>query len=305
MRRALILLPVLLLLVGCRTSLFEGLDEDQANRIIAALSHHGINGYKERNADRTWNISVDDADAVVATELASAYALPRGGHANLGELFSRQGLISSPEEDRVRYVYGLSQELSETLEKIDGVLLARVHIVLPEKDPMDPTQDTLPSASVMMRYRSDYNLELMRDRIRALVAGSVEGLTPARVSLTLLAVTPVLTFPGRCADGGDVASAAGGVAATDCMRDGGNPSRTTAMLGVLALLVLLAAGFMWLWRSQTRTWFGRKTRGDAAKAGPGQRAQAARQAPHDGSEASAAETAAGASKSANRTGGDA
>ena len=52
MRRALILLPVLLLLVGCRTSLFEGLDEDQANRIIAALSHHGINGYKERNADR-------------------------------------------------------------------------------------------------------------------------------------------------------------------------------------------------------------------------------------------------------------
>jgi type III secretion system YscJ/HrcJ family lipoprotein len=124
MRRALILLPVLLFLVGCRTSLFEGLDEDQANRIVAALSHHGINGYKERNADRTWNISVDDADAVVATELASAYALPRGGHANLGELFSRQGLISSPEEDRVRYVFGLSQELSETLEKMDGVLRA-------------------------------------------------------------------------------------------------------------------------------------------------------------------------------------
>ncbi|MFM0204633.1 type III secretion inner membrane ring lipoprotein SctJ [Paraburkholderia fungorum] len=304
MRRALILLPVLLLLVGCRTSLFEGLDEDQANRIIAALSHHGVNGYKERNADRTWNISVDDADAVVATELASAYALPRGGHANLGELFSRQGLISSPEEDRVRYVYGLSQELSETLEKIDGVLLARVHIVLPEKDPMDPAQDTLPSASVMMRYRSDYNLELMRDRIRALVAGSVEGLTPARVSLTLLAVTPVLTFPGRCADGGDVASAAGAVVATDCVRDG-NPSRTTAMLCVLALLVLLAAGFMWLWRSQTRTWFGRKTRVAAAKAGPGQPAQAAPQAPRDGSEAHIAETVAGASKSANRTGDDA
>ncbi|MEA3131415.1 MAG: type secretion protein, partial [Paraburkholderia sp.] len=298
MRRALILLPVLLLLVGCRTSLFEGLDEDQANRIIAALSHHGVNGYKERNADRTWNISVDDADAVVATELASAYALPRGGHANLGELFSRQGLISSPEEDRVRYVYGLSQELSETLEKMDGVLLARVHIVLPEKDPMDPAQDALPSASVMMRYRSDYNLELMRDRIRALVAGSVEGLTPARVSLTLLAVTPVLTFPGRCADGGDVASAAGAVVATDCVRDG-NPSRTTAMLCVLALLVLLAAGFMWLWRSQTRTWFGRKTRGDAAKAGRGQPAKAAPQAPRDGPEAHTAETVAKASKSAN------
>jgi type III secretion protein J len=305
MRRALILLPVVLLLAGCRTSLFEGLDEDQANRIIAALSHHGINGYKERSADRSWNISVDDADAVVATELASAYALPRGGHANLGELFSRQGLISSPEEDRVRFVYGVSQELSETLEKIDGVLLARVHIVLPEKDPMEPAQDTLPSASVMMRYRSDYNLELMRDRIRALVAGAVEGLTPARVSLTLLAVTPVLTFPGRCADDGDIAGAAGAVAATDCVRDGANPSRTTALLGVLALLVLLSAGFMWLWRSQKRTWFTRKTPGDAVKAGPAPRAQAAAQAPDDGAAGDTVETAAGVSKSANRHGGDA
>jgi type III secretion protein J len=274
MRRALILLPLLLLLAGCRTSLFEGLDEDQANRIIAALSHHGINGYKERNADQSWNISVDDADAVVATELASAYALPRGGHANLGELFKRQGLISSPEEDRVLYVYGLSQELSETLEKMDGVLLARVHIVLPEKDPLDATQDTPPSASVMMRYRSDYNLEPMRDRIRALVAGSVEGLTPARVSLTLLAVTPVLTFPGNCADGVDVANAAGGVAATTCRNDGGTgAARATTMLCVLAVIVMIVAGFLWFWNSGARTWLTRKmkrnVRGASARTEPG------------------------------------
>ncbi|MEZ0602491.1 type III secretion system inner membrane ring lipoprotein SctJ [Paraburkholderia sp. IW21] len=306
MRRALILLPVLLLLAGCRTSLFEGLDEDQANRIVAALSHHGISGYKERNTDRTWNITVDDADAVVATELASAYALPRGGHANLGELFSRQGLISSPEEDRVRYAYGLSQELSETLEKMDGVLLARVHIVLPEKDPMDPAQDTLPSASVMMRYRSDYNLELMRDRIRALVAGGVEGLTPARVSLTLLAVTPVLTFPGRCADGADIASAAGAVDATACGRDGGvAPSRTTAMLCVLTVLVLLVAGFLWLWRSETRTWFKRKVRGDSPGTAPGHLGQTNPKATRDASDANTADTGVGVSKSATRTGGDA
>ncbi|AXL53184.1 EscJ/YscJ/HrcJ family type III secretion inner membrane ring protein [Paraburkholderia caffeinilytica] len=281
MRRALTLLPMLFLLAGCRTSLFEGLEEDQANRIVAALSHHGISGYKERNPDRTWNITVDDADAVLATELASTYALPRGSHANLGELFSRQGLISSPEEDRVRYVYGLSQELAETLEKMDGVLLARVHIVLPEKDPLDPAHDTLPSASVMLRYRSDYNLEPMRDRIRALVAGGIEGLTPARVSLTLVPVTPVLTFPGDCPINGDVASAAGAVPATVCAQPGGHtPSRATAVLCVLALLVALGTGSIWLWRSGKRVWFKPKKRGDAAPAST-------------------------RSKSANRVGGDA
>jgi type III secretion protein J len=293
MRRALILLPLLLLLAGCRTSLFEGLDEDQANRIIAALSHHGINGYKERNADQSWNISVDDADAVVATELASAYALPRGGHANLGELFKRQGLISSPEEDHVLYTYGLSQELSETLEKMDGVLLARVHIVLPEKDPMDPTQDTPPSASVMMRYRSDYNLEPMRDRIRALVAGSVEGLTAARVSLTLLPVTPVLTFPGDCVDGAQVASAAGGVAATTCRNDGGTaPWRVTAMLCILAVIVLVVAGVMWFWQSWARTWFKRKARGAGTRTEPGVSGQGEGNEKRDVPDTSTAEAAA-------------
>jgi type III secretion protein J len=241
MRRALVLLPLLVLL-GCRTSLFEQIDEDQANRIVAALSHHGIAGEKSRNPDGTWNISVEDHDAVVATELASAYALPRGGHANLGDLFSRQGLISSPEEDRVRFVYGLTQELSETLEKMDGVLVARVHIVLPEKTPLGPPPAE-PSASVMIRYRSDYNLEQMRERIRTLVAGSVEGLTRERVDLVLVAVTPVLSFPGACTDAdGDCAVNAPAVRA-----------RLPIVLCLIAIVALLVLPAAWLWHSGARS----------------------------------------------------
>ena len=150
------------------------------------------------------------------------------------------------------------------------MLLARVHIVLPQKDPMDPAQDTLPSASVMMRYRSDYNLEPMRERIRALVAGSVEGLTPAHVSLTLLAVTPVLSFPGNCANGADVPHPAGEVAATTCRHDGATvSSRATQMLCLLAAIILVVAGFMWFWQSQARTWFKRKARNAGARTEPG------------------------------------
>ncbi len=263
MRRALILLP-LLLLVGCRTSLFEGLDEDQANRIIAVLSHHGIDGVKERNTDKTWNVSVDDGDAVAATELAGAYALPRGGHANLGELFSRQGLISNPEEDRVRYIYGLTQELSETLEKIDGVLVARVHIVQPERDPVTGPV-AAPSASVMLRYRTDHNLELMRDKIRGIVAGSVEGLTPDRVFLTLVPVTPVLAAGDVCRD------------SNACFAGREPPERrsTAFVLIVMTVMVMLLSVSAWVWtrsvRSFSPTFFRRRKRGqqsapDAANA---------------------------------------
>lgn len=246
MRRALIMLP-LLLLVGCKSSLFEGLEETQANQIIAVLSQHGIEGAKERNADKTWNVSVDSDDVVSATEITRAYALPHGSHANLGELFSRQGLISNPDEDRVRYLYGLTQELAETLEKIDGVLVARVHIVQPERDPL-MRQVTAPSASVMLRYRSDYNLDYMRDKIRGLVAGSVEGLTPDHVYLTFIPVTPV----------GEGAEASGGVAATGSPL-GRDSTLTLIALTIMATLLVISA---WVWnrgiRSFTPTFFRRR-----------------------------------------------
>lgn len=240
MRRALILLP-LVLLAACKASLFEGLDEDQANRIVAVLSRHGIDSSKDRNADKTWSVSVEESNAVDATELAGAYALPHGGHANLGELFSRQGLISSPEEDHVRYVYGLMEEMAETLEKLDGVLVARVHIVDPPRDPLmgAPAQ---PSASVMLRYRSDVNLEPMRDKIRALVAGAVQGLTPERVYVTLVPVTPIVTPAESCAQTGSCAA----------LRGLSNKA-TTQVLIALTVLALALIGAVWVWDSGIRS----------------------------------------------------
>lgn len=250
MRRVLILL-LLVLLTSCKASLFEGLEEEQANQIIAVLSQHGIEGEKERNADKTWNVTVEDDDVVTATEITREYALPHGSHANLGDLFSRQGLISNPDEDRVRYVYGLTQELSETLEKIDGVLVARVHIVLPERDPL-MRQVTPPSASVMIRYRSDYNLEYMRDKIRGLVAGSVEGLTPDHVYLTFIPVTP-LADPANAK--GDAEASFG----SSNLLVHHNATLTLIVLTVMALMLIVS---VWVWdsgiRSFTPTFFRRK-----------------------------------------------
>ncbi|WP_322094053.1 type III secretion system inner membrane ring lipoprotein SctJ [Paraburkholderia bannensis] len=240
MRRMLSILP-LVLLTACKTSLFEGLDEDQANRIVAVLSHHGIGGSKERSADKTWNVYVDESDSVAATELTGAYAMPRGGHTNLGELFRREGLISSPEEDHVRYVYGLTQELAETLEKLDGVLVARVHVVDPPRDPLNGSA-SLPSASVLLRYRSDYNLEPMRDKIRSLVAGAVDGLTADRVSVTLVPVMPVLTPSEVCAQTG---ACGPGIETT---RD-----TSTATLVVLALMGIALIVSAWIWASGRRS----------------------------------------------------
>ena len=265
MRRLPILL-LLLLLVSCKSSLFENIDEEQANRIIAVLSEHGIAGFKERNDDKTWNVTVDTGNMVAATDITREYALPRGGHTNLGELFSRQGLISNPGEDRVRYVYGMTQELSETLEKIDGVLVARVHIVEPQRDPL-MRQVTPPSASVMLRYRSDYNIEGMREKILGLVAGSVEGLTPERVSLTFIPVSPYVDT--GASGGAGTASAAGGACAARSPGPlHGNSLLVTILLACMAFSLFVSA---LIWgsgiRSFSPTFFRRRRKRAAPGAG--------------------------------------
>jgi type III secretion protein J len=184
---------------------------------------------------------VDSGNVVAATEITRDYALPRAGHTNLGDLFSRQGLISNPGEDQVRYVYGLTQELSETLEKIDGVLVARVHVVQPERDPL-MRQVTAPSASVMIRYRADYNLDYMKERIRGLVAGGVEGLTPDHVYLTLVPVTPVAETREPGTSGGTCAAGAGGGSRRAGM------SAPMFVGAIAAALIVLA----WVWSRFTR-----------------------------------------------------
>ena len=67
-----------------------------------------------------------------AVELLKSQGYPRDKFAKIGEVFQKSGLVSSPTEERIRYMYALSQEIAETLTRIDGVMNARVHIVIPD-----------------------------------------------------------------------------------------------------------------------------------------------------------------------------
>ena len=102
----------------------------------------------------------------------------------MGTVFQKDGLISSPLEERARYVYAVSQDLSDTLSRVDGVIDAKVHVVLPETD---VTGNIIkpPSASVFIKYRSEYNLQPFLHKMKLLVNKSIEGIDYNDISVAL------------------------------------------------------------------------------------------------------------------------
>lgn len=178
---------VLCALAGCQTELYSKLDEREANDMIALLHKHGVAAERSFAKDGTSQISVEENRLPQAIELLKANGLPRRTFTNMGEVFKSSGLISSPTEERARFIYALSEELSRTISDIDGVLSARIHVVLPKNDLL--RQDATPSsASVFIRHDSRAPLKSLLPHVKMLVANSIEGLSYDKVSVVLVPV---------------------------------------------------------------------------------------------------------------------
>lgn len=177
----------ILVLTGCKSDLYTDLDQRQANEIVATLLQHGIAADRSFAKGDKVSVAVDSGRFADAITILKDNGLPRQQFATLGEVFKRDGLVSSPVQERAQMIYALSQELSRTVSDIDGVLSARVHLVLPENDPL--RQQLVPSsASVFIRYRANMRMDDLVPQIKLLVANGVAGLSYEKVSVILVPV---------------------------------------------------------------------------------------------------------------------
>lgn len=167
----------ILMLGGCSedTEIFSELTEQDSNAVVAKLAEQHIDAHKRMEKSGVV-VSVPSREINRAVRILDAAGLPKRARTSLGEIFKKEGVISTPLEERARYIYALSQELEATLSQIDGVIVARVHVVLPERiAPGEPVQPA--SAAVFIKHTSALDPDSVRGRIQQLVASSIPGMS--------------------------------------------------------------------------------------------------------------------------------
>ena len=189
LRRCLLLAAIALLLAGCNmTELYSKLDEQEGNEMLALLLQHNISSRKRPAKDNMVSLDVNSHKIPEAMELLRKNGYPRDKFSSFKDLFNADKLIATPYEDRTRYTYGLSQELADTLSRVDGVMTARVHLVLPPED--DEEEDKVASAAVFIKHNPNYDMEEHIPKIKSVVASGIESIHYEAVNVALFPAEP-------------------------------------------------------------------------------------------------------------------
>ena len=188
-----LLLVIALTLTACRSQIQHGLDERDANEIVSVLVARGFPAFKvaEKNKKPSWAIEVDDERATDALRVLTELKLPRPQRTTTRDVAQATGLIDTPGAEKLRQAEALEGDIEQTLETMDGVVSAGVELVVPVSPrPGVAASPSKASALIRVHPQSLERLQQQREHLKALIAGSVEGLKPDEVALV---VDPVET----------------------------------------------------------------------------------------------------------------
>jgi type III secretion protein J len=200
-------------LAACAVPVAAGLDEPEANRVVVALDRAKIDATKEIDplGEGKFRVTVSRDDTARALAAMQEEQLPRAKAKGILDAVDKGALVPSEASEHAQLVAGLAGELERTLEGIDGVLAARVHLNVPQRDPLHETVSgpgaPKSTASVLIEHRGA-TPPLTSEAVQRLVAGGVTGLAPFDVAVvTVPRLAPAASRESDLAHVGPIAVA--------------------------------------------------------------------------------------------------
>lgn len=160
--------------------LYTGLEPKDSQAVIQELQTRKV-PFRLGGGGAQVEVPFDQVDKL-RMDLA-AKNLPGSGRFGFLEMFGQDTIAQSDRTQKMRYQKALEDELSGTIESLEEVQRARVHLVLPG-DRVFLDDDDVAKASVTLTLRRASIPSA--DEVRAIVhivSGAVQGLAPERVSV--------------------------------------------------------------------------------------------------------------------------
>lgn len=159
--------------------LYSGLDPEEAGKITDKISEKGIL-YKLNHSGTTIYVPKQEVTQL-RLDMARA-GLPNSGQKGYS-IFDDEKIGISPFVQNVNLKRALQEELAKSIQMIEGVTHARIHIVSPENKFFSSNKSQT-SASVILRLKPGYALSPLNiAAISHIVTGSVEGLASENVTI--------------------------------------------------------------------------------------------------------------------------
>jgi flagellar M-ring protein FliF len=160
-------------------TLYSGLDAEDVNRIGAVLNEVGISFDINEAANA---VLVDPARSAQARMILAEKGLPKSDKSGY-ELFDQMGSLGlTTFMQQVTRVRALEGELVRTIQQLDGVKSARVHLALRSEGALR-SRDAGATASVVLRFDGDPTGAIAQT-VRQIVAAAIPGLKGEDVSVS-------------------------------------------------------------------------------------------------------------------------
>lgn len=182
-----------LLLAPDFVQIYSGMNPGAAGAVVDTLEQAG---FSVRLEDAGASVSVPAEDLPRARMALAEKGLPGDGTPGW-ELFDEtSGLGMNSFLQRVNRLRALEGELARSIQTIQGVAAARVHLVLPEREAFTRERPE-PTASVIVRGTGSRQISRRQARaIRALVAAAVPDLSASRVAVLSASGETILAEEG-------------------------------------------------------------------------------------------------------------
>ena len=157
--------------------LYSGLDPEEAAGIVEKVRDAGI-PYELKQGGTAVYVPEQRVYSLRLT-MASA-GLPTGENRGY-QILDQHTIGESPFSERVKYTRAIEGEIARSIQAMDAVVSARVHVVRPESA-LFRKGDSAATATVIVRLKGGHSLTTSNvAAVAHLVSGAVEGLAPQKV----------------------------------------------------------------------------------------------------------------------------